>query len=110
MSWADYQPGRRVVCVTDFGKNETLRQICTVLPVKGRVYTTRETKIGQSSKSPEDLGLMFVEFRSFARPHHPRRFVEGEVSWAADEFKPLDETRLDVFRRMLAPSRQGVVA
>lgn len=109
MSWADYQPGRRVVCVADWSGTLAV-DICTVLPVKGRVYTIRATSVADGLREKNILGLRFVEFQSFTKEGSPYLARDGEWWWQAFGFRPLDETRLDVFRKMLAPSRQGVVA
>lgn len=108
MSWADYQPGRRVVCVADF--SILLRRYCTAVPQKGRIYTIREALLEASHSKAQTLGLRFEEFSAFGLPGAPLPITDGEVAFEASCFRPLDETRLDVFRRMLAPSRQGVVA
>ncbi|BCH63025.1 hypothetical protein RvVAT039_02410 [Agrobacterium vitis] len=106
MNWAEYQPGRRVVCVEDFSD-------CTdhlsVAPVKGAVYTIETAEIGIGADGKTALGLAFVEFVSRCVPGSPYQTKQGVWMFDAVHFKPLDERRLDQFRHMLtkAPAPWG---
>ncbi|MVA23194.1 hypothetical protein V6582_17850 [Agrobacterium vitis] len=106
MNWADYQPGRRVVCVADYFES---REQCSIVPEKGKVYTIRTANIGRLSNDIEMIGLTFVEFTSLGVPTSLYQPPSGEWWFAARNFKPLDERRLDQFRHMLtkAPAPWG---
>ncbi|BCH59174.1 hypothetical protein RvVAR0630_17980 [Agrobacterium vitis] len=97
MNWADYQPGRRVVCVDDLDR---LKRFYTRVPQKGKVYTIRSAEIGEGLTG-EMFSLTFTELASYGIPG--RRFQPSGVEWMFDakSFKPLDERRLDQFRHML---------
>ncbi|MUZ80760.1 hypothetical protein GOZ93_00720 [Agrobacterium vitis] len=98
MNWADYQPGRRVVCVVDFSKS---RSFCSIIPEKGRVYTIRAAEMGDCSDGEVVLCLTFVEFVSLGVPTSKYQPLESEWFFTARHFKPLDERRLDQFRQHL---------
>ncbi|MVA44671.1 hypothetical protein GOZ83_06190 [Agrobacterium vitis] len=106
MNWADYQPGRRVVCVNDLSD---LSSSCSVVPKKGRVYTIRMAEMGDGVNGEEALCLTFMEFVSLGVPTSRYQPRESEWFFVARNFKPLDERRLDQFRRMLtkAPAPWG---
>jgi len=99
MNWADYQVGRRVVCLVD---HTGWRNAASVLPAKGRIYTIRAALVGHNSAGEEKLGLLFQEFVS----HRIGLFAieGGEWAFAATDFRPLDERRLDQFRQLLTPA------
>lgn len=99
MSW-EYQPGMRVVCIDDvwppFIQAEQRLGRCN-FPEKGRVYTLREVFI-----APE-VGVVVVRLREINNPP-VAVFGDGslgEPCWGAHRFRPLDESRLDVFRDLL---------
>ncbi|MUO96630.1 hypothetical protein GOZ80_14210 [Agrobacterium vitis] len=98
MNWADYQPGRRVVCVEDMND---VHCICSVLPEKGKVYTIRAANMGRTPGGVETLGLTFVEFSSVGVPNARIQPICDEWWFRAQDFKPLDERRLDQFRQHL---------
>lgn len=105
MNWEHYQAGRRVVCITEYGGYRAT--ICSVLPVKGQVYTIRALGIGENEAGETIAGLRFVEFQSLRIGD----FADtGEEWWfVTKDFRPLDEGRLDQFRQHLVPvSKEGV--
>lgn len=92
-------PGALVVCVGDFRAH--LRAIYgdESLPTTGRIYTVREV-IPRPFPYPNDF-LRLVEVVNEPREY---RFVgRSEIAFRVDQFRPLDETRLAVFRKALAP-------
>lgn len=97
-----YEIGKRVVCICDpwYLDRHDYRRGIAKFPKKGGVYTIRAHRM---SRYGEGLGLLLVEI---VNPKN--QYLGGfmEVSFLARRFKPLDETRLDVFRSLLTPIKQ----
>lgn len=98
MSW-ELKAGMRVVCIdgkfTDF-VHRLAPVLGVKLPVKGTVYTLRYVGIDLADGIP---GCLLVEI---VNPQVP--YTNGAVHepfWGLSRFRPLDETRLDVFRNLL---------
>ena len=79
-----------------------------VFPVKGRVYTVREVVISDTCQG--DIGLRLHEISNahvIGRivPYAGRGgvLITGEPVFEASRFRPLSDTRLDQFRKLLAP-------
>ena len=91
MNWKDYEPDKRVVCVLKDGYRWMNPHINN--PEHGKIYTIRENMVRD-----ERLGLLFVEI-----VNKPQLWDDGiyEPCFNAIYFRPVDETRLDVFRSML---------
>lgn len=96
MDWKGYEAGKRVVCISD---GEGWRGICSVVPRKGRIYTIRAAEMGENVAGEVKLGLQFVEFASFRIGQFAH--FGGEWFFSATDFKPIDESRIDVFRQHL---------
>lgn len=66
------------------------------LPAKGRIYTVRE--VNPLSRWGEHPHVRLVEITNA-----PQRYGDGvfEVAFDAAGFRPLDDSRLDVFRKAL---------
>jgi len=69
------------------------------VPRCGVVYTIRS--IEAALDGTDDLFLALEEIRN-----PPEQYADefGEPVWFADEFRPLSESRLAIFRQHLAPS------
>lgn len=100
----DAYVGQHVVCVDDdWGgyADQAVTMGCR-LPEKPRVYTIR-----QIAECIDGVGFRLIEIVN------PKvaRYGKEEPTFCASQFKPLDESRLDVFRRMLkdAPKSKNVV-
>lgn len=94
-----FHPGQRVVCVDDIGQ----KPICTV--VKGRVYTVAEYFVTDWRFDRPDMPAIRLE--EFVYPVSPL----GSAAHSATRFRPLDESRLDVFRaHLVTPPKQKVKA
>jgi hypothetical protein len=100
--------GQRVVCVddTDWSDKDVLdawyaKQTGSGArwPVKGQVYTIR------SIEWSERLATPCLKFAEIVNAIVPTQTGLGELAFGADRFKPLDETRLDVFRSLLTPTK-----
>lgn len=98
MSW-EFKPGMRVVCVNDdFGADAPAvsTRLGITLPTKGTVYTLREVvKCGCCTH----LNVRLAEIRNPII-----RMLDGgqdEPAFGDFRFRPLDESRLDVFRNLL---------
>ncbi len=85
----DPQPGMRVVCIDD----DWLFPAAS-LPVRGKVYTIKTVGTNFFKRGHFCLGpyLGFYECNGN---------YDGNPEFFWDRFKPLDETRLDVFRQHL---------
>lgn len=111
MNWADYQVGRRVVCIgVDSEIPAGVRLIgAPPVPEVGRVYTI--SKVAPGAWTGE-LAIGLAEFGDVIRfflLHGDLCF--GELLFKAKYFRPLDEGRLDQFRMMLVPApKEGVPA
>ena len=94
-----FHVGQHVVCVDDRRSHFTGKPLALV---RGTVYTIRR----YYSKPVNDWGVLLHEIVSTADP-----FPDGtERGFRADRFRPLDESRLTVFRQMLVtpPSKELV--
>lgn len=92
-----FHVGQRVVCVDDIKANSKPSTILT----KGRVYTVRRVisawPYWPICKFQSGQGIWLQEItREVDRDGREHPFN-------AERFRPLDERRLDVFRRLLAP-------
>ena len=97
-----FHVGQHVVCIWDAWGRSHPKLAGVVWPVKGQVYTVREIRLIES-REVTGLALWFMEisnpvvkFKNVAEPM--------EVGFAARRFRPLNESRLDIFRAHLAPS------
>lgn len=100
MSW-DFKPGMRVVCIDDQFDDFTITvalKYGVTLAKKGVVYTLRAVFIDDHYCAPANLRILLEEIRN---PDLP--FIDGdaEADFPAKRFRPLDESRLDVFRNLL---------
>jgi hypothetical protein len=102
---SEYQPGRLVACIDDgFVFRDCHAKV--ELPVKGKVYRIRAVVIHPIILP--DLGRTRIEFLRLAEivnPEFPTMIGFYEPSFEASGFRPLDDRRLDVFRRKSAPWR-----
>ncbi|AMS41192.1 hypothetical protein [Aminobacter aminovorans] len=99
MDW-DPHPGQLVVCVDDDYQNELgIKEI-----VLGHVYTIRavtdpdELFAVLCGRPLDEPGVMLVEV------HRPSSPDLGETPFGAYRFKPVDDKRLEVFRKAQAPT------
>lgn len=104
MNWADYQVGRRVVCIEvtkDWPPGIRFLQAPPV-PELGKVYTISDQKVGllrgELCLSLQEFGTVVVSFLDRGE------LCTGVVMYEAKCFRPLDENRLDQFRKLLAPA------
>ncbi|ATN34764.1 hypothetical protein ACO34A_13235 [Rhizobium sp. ACO-34A] len=103
MNWADFQPGRRVVCISHY---EWAGTLVNALPEIGRVYTVRAQK---NHPLNGELGIRLKELSIFSTSPKFTPLDGGEYWLQARNFRPLDETRLDQFRKLLAPTPEKAV-
>jgi|GEM_PF-5587989 len=102
MSW-EFKPGMRVVCIHPY---DSPREVGIAVrygvrtPRKGVVYTIREVLLPE--KLPE-ISNTVLPLRLIEIVNPPVRFVNGvlEPAFPSTRFRPLDESRLDVFRDLL---------
>jgi len=94
-----FSVGQLVVCVDDSIGNWRIRGQKYVFDLgglqKGKIYTIRETLICPLHNHPA------VRLVEIIRPSHI--VYRGEAPFSMRRFRPVVETRLDVFREMLAP-------
>lgn len=103
MNWADFQPGRRVLCISH---DDWAIQYVNALPDVGRVYTVRAQ---ETYKEDGRLGIRLEELRVFSISPKFAPLDDGEYWLQASNFRPLDEIRLDQFRKLLAPTPEKAV-
>lgn len=112
MTWTDFAPGKRVVSLIDWRahlSNLPMLQAVT-LPKIGEICTVHSQQVG----SVKGNLVLFLE------EHPPVLVVYREdgrkkkavLGFEASYFKPLDESRIDVFRALLntAPADEAVPA
>lgn len=85
--------GQRVVCIKDAKPTQTWPGKHSA--VKGCVYTVRD--VGEWSH--EGLGILLEEI---INPIHP--YYQVECAFRAARFRPVKDTNIDVFQKMLAPT------
>lgn len=97
MIWQGYDVGKRVVCICT---GESWIAACTIVPQQNKIYTIKATRIGLTVRGETVLGLRFEEFESYSatEEYEPE---DGYWWFAAPDFRPVDERRLDVFRQLL---------
>ena len=99
MKWTPY-PGQMVCCIDDAPTNA----FSIIEVVRGRVYTVREVIEPDELWSfvhggdPTEPGIILVEVRRERDPEY------GEVPFRISRFRPIDPERIEIFRRMLAPT------
>lgn len=94
-----FHVGQIVLCVVQF----VPLGHALVLPIKGRVYTVRGLTYSRSLAlcgAPKLHGLFLEEI-----VNKPIATLDGlaEIAFQAEGFRPLDDSRLAVFRQHLAP-------
>lgn len=99
----DAYVGQRVVCVDGrFGvPDRVVSALGCAFPKKGTVYTIRSVEAFE-----EGIGLTFVEL---VNPHVAEHGT-CEPTFATAQFKPVDETCLDIFREMLIDNKDLIDA
>lgn len=95
-----FHPGQLVECIDD--ALPTNIDLGTTIPdlhgiKKGRIYTVRWA--GRFTRNDGDT-LFGVRLSEIVRP-------EGDVPYLADRFRPVDDSRLDVFRAMLTRKKEA---
>ena len=94
-----FHVGQNIVCVDDApGRVSGVSAL-----VRGRIYTIR----GINTKSENEIGFLLVGVPR-RRPDHRDGSERG---WVSTRFRPLDESRLSIFREMLVtPPTKELVA
>jgi hypothetical protein len=89
--------GQKVVCVN--ARFERLGLRSEITPLEGRVYTIRA--IDPSRGGPSVACLLLNEIINA-----PREYADGfrECAFRATRFRPVVNTNIEVFQRMLAPA------
>lgn len=87
-----FHVGQRVVCVSKFAKQPFIIN----LPVKGCVYTIRS--VVPSDDPHYSCGLLLDEIHNGMSP-----FCLVEWNFAGERFRPVKDTSIEVFRKLLAP-------
>jgi len=94
-----FEPGQLVVCVDD---SDPLGRAVDLMDglKRGAVYTVRWSGMASSHFNPTTPAVRLKEIYRSPCP------VTGEVDlpFAASRFRPLDDSKLSIFREMLAPS------
>ena len=90
-------PGLLVVCVDD--RNWLNPYSISAHPVKGRVYTIRTI-------DPDRGGMVRLEEIINPPEDHGWGFFEGR--FLASRFRPVDDTKLEVFRKIAASPKDRI--
>lgn len=89
-----WKPGMFALCVVDAPSHWAAVQFAASYPKKGEVVTVRAVNVW-----PASIKLRFEEHWN----EQLRREGDIEPGFSASWFRPLSETRLDIFRQHLAP-------
>lgn len=105
-----FHVGQLVLCADDdFDPNQIRRWPGVTFPRRGVVYTVRDAFVEpRFTPRPHDLFLRLVEI-----VNKPQETYIGpyETMFGANRFRPLDDSRLEVFRQLLVnPPKQEEVA
>jgi len=91
--------GMRVVCIRDDWKSlNGPMSVKTSVPVKGKIYTVRDTL--------NHLGVPFIHLEEIINPQVWNGNKMMEPWFQGSFFRPIDETKLDQFRKHLVPVKQ----
>jgi hypothetical protein len=91
-----YHIGQRVVCISEeFSKAAYWREVARVLPQLKRIYTIRGIC--------EDDGLVGFYLEEILNPKGHFRSGYDEPAFNIKNFRPLKETSIEVFKKMLEP-------
>jgi hypothetical protein len=97
------QVGQRVVCIYQL-QDEAVKY----MPEKGKVYTIREIVHRQSVWGGFKVGFLLKEIVNPVQRTIINDIVE--VAFIYTAFRPVDETKIDVFRKIAANPRVPVDA
>lgn len=101
-----FHVGQRIVCIADYAgiDRKAISALGLTLPLKGFVFTVRDT-----SKAYGDLEqiILLGEIVNPVAKYNPE-FEPFEPWFRARYFRPVDEKRIEVFRKMLQPKPEMV--
>ena len=99
-----FYPRQRVVCIGTKAKDSDGRWAAYYaywrisVPQRGMIYTVQEVRVFKS-------GLQFIRLMEIVNPASAWSDARPqEVWWPSSGFRPVEETRLDQFRKHLAPT------
>jgi len=95
-----FHVGQLVVCVDD--GNWPWPEGHAAMPKRGVVYTVRESVVSWTNGHP------CVHLVEIVNPIGDYEGGVGEIWVAERRFRPVDETRLEVFRKIAASPRQSI--
>lgn len=99
----EYHLGQLVACIDDNLKFTGHCPDGMTLPRKGQVYRVRTREF---FRVPSGGALLFLRFDEIHNPEYPSIIGPYEPVFDARAFKPLDNSRLAIFRRHVAPVDQ----
>ena len=89
-----FHVGQRVVCIRGF---DHIPQAAISIPSVGQVYTIRDVLLGTYYDGSRQYALVFQEFTNPPGP-------DGcECCFSPVCFRPVKDTSIEVFRKLLAP-------
>jgi hypothetical protein len=97
-----FDKGQKIACVNDHF-SATIRRLYNQLPLKNRVYTVRDVRIGRlkvTSASSGDNAISFlVLLEELRNPNDPymRDGAGEEMGFRSDRFAPLEEVEEGAF-------------
>jgi hypothetical protein len=100
-----FAPGQNVICVDDKGFTLTYTQT----PVAGCIYPVRRVRPDLDGKWQPVVGVLLHEV---VNPTRRLTFPDGvridEPGFVATRFRPVRDTSIDVFRKLLEPQPEEV--
>ncbi len=93
-----FRIGQMVVCVDD--KNRSGYWAAASVLTKGRIYTIRGFDLSPQPGGPQPPGIYLEEI---TMPQVPWCGTMVELSFLHDRFRPVKETSIEIFRKLIAP-------
>lgn len=94
-----YQVGQKVICITDFRNEPKKKPLLNFFPRVGQIYTVREILISSSGfpalRLVEIINPLYVY-----KSHNNPAGKKSELCFRFRHFRPVIDTKLDVFRKM----------
>ena len=98
----DLRVGQKVICIN--ARHPDLALYDEALPTEGAIYTIRAIVLWSLRGGDED-GLHLVEIVNTPRVYFtPSGRVLAELIFRVSRFRPVRETNIDVFLKMLEPA------
>jgi hypothetical protein len=94
-----FYAGQKVVCIAR-GPYQEFRDLGFSVPVRGGIYTIREIYIDPL------VSLIGVRLEEIRNPHSALFTFPAEPGFCASEFRPVKETDISIFQKLLKPVKE----